>query len=227
MPEQTDDAVPLEGTPVTSTATQMSAIAEAIAERLAVASPIGAAAAAPEAPAADLPDIPSGIIRPRRATESITVPPRQPATQSAARSGLRMLVLLIGIIVGLLAAGYLLRDMIARSIPGATELYSLVGIKAGNAIDDLEISNIKIVKRDVNEKMAVEITGDVFNVSKYPVTVPALRATAKDQDNKAIPPTYDFRLEQEVLQPGETSSFRTVYENLPEGTKGVTVNFAQ
>ncbi|MET1026021.1 MAG: DUF3426 domain-containing protein [Dongiaceae bacterium] len=229
MPAETGDALPQDAMPAPSTATQMSAIAEAIAERLSVASPIGPAASAVpvEVAEADLPDIPSGIIRPRRAPEPIAVPPRLQATQSVGRSGFRTLVLLVGVIVGLLAAAYLLRDMIARSIPGATELYSLVGIRAGNAVDDLEISNIKIVKRDVNEKPAVEITGDIFNSSTYPVTVPDLRATAKDQDGKAIPPTYDFHLQQQVLQPGETSSFRTVYENLPEGTKGVTVNFAQ
>jgi hypothetical protein len=117
--------------------------------------------------------------------------------------------------------------MIARSIPGAQELYSLIGIQAGSGIDDLQIANIKIVKRDVNGKTAVEITGDIFNESKFPVDAPALRATAKDQDGKPLLPTHDFRLEQQKLEPGETASFRTVYEALPDNTKSVTVNFAR
>ncbi len=236
MPVETAEEISAagpQGMPGTaSTADQMSAIAEAIAERLAVAPPAGTAPLVEVVPAAaETPDIPASVIRPRNnplPTGPITVPSRLNPRTAAKRGGAgRSLILLLGILVGLLAAAYLLSDQIARSIPGAQELYHLVGIEAGSGLKDLQIANIKIVKRDVDGKAAVEITGDIFNESKFPVQAPALRATAKDQDGKALTPVHDFRLEQKTLEPGETASFRTVYEALPDSTKSVTVNFAQ
>jgi hypothetical protein len=183
--------------------------------------------AIPPGPA--MPEIPSGIIRPREArpTGPITVPPKMPPMERSKRGGYRGLLLLLGIIIGLLAVAFFLRDMIARSIPGAEELYSLIGIQTGNPAEDLEISNIKIVKRDVNDKPALEISGDIFNISKYPVHAPTLRATPKDKQGKILSPSHSFRLEQQTLEPGETVSFRTVYEGLPDDTSSVTVNFAE
>ncbi|TXH34331.1 MAG: DUF3426 domain-containing protein [Rhodospirillaceae bacterium] len=176
-----------------------------------------------------MPEIPSGIIRPREArpTGPITVPPKMPPMERSKRGGYRGLLLLLGIVIGLLAVAFFLRDMIARSIPGAEELYSLIGIQTGNPAEDLEISNIKIVKRDVNDKPALEISGDIFNISKYPVHAPMLRATPKDKQGKILSPSHSFRLEQQTLEPGETASFRTVYEGLPDDTSSVTVNFAE
>lgn len=176
-----------------------------------------------------MPEIPSGLIRPREArpTGPITVPPKMPPMARPKRGGYRSLLLLLGMVVGLLAVAFFLRDMIARSIPGAEELYSLIGIQTGNPAEDLEISNIKIVKRDVNDKQALEISGDIFNISKYPVHAPMLRATPKDKEGKILSPSHSFRLEQQTLEPGETVSFRTVYEALPDNTSSVTVNFAE
>jgi hypothetical protein len=176
-----------------------------------------------------MPEIPSGLIRPREArpTGPITVPPKMPPVERPKRRGLRGLLLLLGILVGLLAVAFFLRDMIARTIPGAEELYTLAGIQTGDPAEDLEISNVKIVKRDINAKQALEISGDIFNISKYPVRAPVLQAIPKDKDGKALSPSHSFRLEQPSLEPGETVSFRTVYEDLPESTASVTVNFAE
>ncbi|MFC5416494.1 DUF3426 domain-containing protein [Dongia soli] len=176
-----------------------------------------------------MPDIPSGLIRPREARPSgpITVPPKMPPMERPKRGGYRSLLLLLGVILGLLAVAFFLRDMIARSIPGAEELYSLIGIQTGNPAEDLEISNIKIVKRDVNDQQALEISGDIFNISKYPIHAPMLQATPKNKDGQILSPSHSFRLEQQTLEPGETVSFRTVYEGLPDNTASVTVNFAE
>lgn len=207
-----------------SASEQMSAIAAAIAERLAIAPEAGSAP--PSSPlVADMPpsDIPSAVIRPRSAkaddTRSTSDRPRRK------RRGLLILGILLGIVIAVPAAGYVWRGKIARSAPWAQDMYSLLGIRTDDPMEDLELANIKIVQRQVNDKPAVEITGDVFNKAQYAVEVPMLKATPLGPDGKSLPNIYRFRLQQQILEPGETASFRVVYDGFGQGLKGINVDF--
>lgn len=207
-----------------SASEQMSAIAAAIAERLATAPETGAAPPAPPL-VADVPpqDIPSAVIRPRPAKgddkRGAEGRPRR------RRRGLLILGILLGIVIAVPAAGYVWRGKIARSAPWAQDMYTLLGIRTDDPMEDLELANIKIVQRQINDKPAVEITGDVFNKAQYAVEVPMLRATPLGTDGKPMPNAYRFRLQEQVLEPGQTASFRVVYDGFGQGLKGINVDF--
>ena len=207
-----------------SASEQMSAIAAAIAERLATAPETGAAPPAPPL-VADLPpqDIPAAVIRPRPVRGDDKRGAEAPARRR--RRGLLILGILLGIVIAVPAAGYVWRGKIARSAPWAQDMYTLLGIRTDDPMEDLELANIKIVQRQINDKPAVEITGDVFNKAQYAVQVPMLRATPLGTDGKPMPNPYRFRLQEQVLEPGQTASFRVVYDGFGQGLKGINVDF--
>lgn len=206
-----------------SASEQLSAIAAAIAERLAVAPEAGSAPPVPNLVAEPpIQDIPAAVIRPRPARfEDKAAAKAKPRR----RRGLLILGIVLGILIAVPAAGYVWRSEIARSAPWAQDLYSLLGIRTDDPMADLEMSNLKKVSRTVDDKLAVEITGDIFNKAQYPVEVPGLVAKAFDDHNQMVPNPYKFRLKQQILEPGETSSFRIVYEGLPPSTKFINVEF--
>jgi hypothetical protein len=209
-----------------SASDQLSAIAAAIAERLAVAPEAGSAPPVSDH-AIDMSgqDIPSAVMRPRAARSDDK---RNSATrQPRKRRWPLILGILLGILIAIPAAGYVWRSKIARSAPWAQDMYSLLGIRTDDPAEDLDLANIKSVLRTINDKPAIEITGDVFNHALYAVEVPPLMATPSDKDGKILPNSYAFRLQQQVLEPGETASFRVTYVDFPEGTKKVLVNFAE
>jgi hypothetical protein len=65
----------------------------------------------------------------------------------------------------------------------------------------------------------------VFNKAHYAVEVPMLRATPLGTDGKPMPNAYRFRLQEQVLEPGQTASFRVVYDGFGQGLKGINVDF--
>ena len=225
MPTGPDEAAPVAApTPESSSSSeQLSAIAAAIAERLAVAPEAGSAPPVPGLTAeTPMQDIPSAVIRPR--------PSRfedQPEAKAKPRRrrGLLVAGILLGVVIAVPGAGYIWRNKIARSAPWAQDMYSLLGIRTDDPMSDLEIANLKTVSRMINDKPAAEITGVIFNKAQYAVNIPNLAATAFDDHNAKLPNPYKFHLPQQILEPGETASFRVIYEGLPAGTKGINVDF--
>lgn len=203
----------------------MAAIAAAISEKLAVAPEAGSAPPVPELSAGmPITDIPASVIRPRAAKADEKVGPvmRKPRK----RRGLLVFGIILGILIAIPAAGYVWRAKIARSAPWAQDMYSVLGIRTDDPTQDLEVSNLKPVRREINGKPAVEVTGTIFNKAQYAVEVPLMAVTALDKDGKALPSPYKFRLQQQVLEPGQTASFRVVYEAPPAGFMGFNIGFA-
>lgn len=223
MPVSAAAEMPAAATAEPSASEQLSAIAAAIAERLAVAPEAGSAPAVPSL-AAEMPvqDIPAAVIRPRASRfEDRTAAASKPRR----RRGLLLAGILLGILIAIPSAGYVWRGKIARSAPWAQDMYTLLGIRTDDPLEDLELANIKIVQRTVSDKPAVEISGDVFNKAQYAVEVPMLRATPLGPDGKPLLNPYRFKLQQQILEPGETASFRVVYDGFPAEMKGINVDF--
>jgi hypothetical protein len=227
MPTAQDEAAPAAASAPASgsdsSSEQLSAIAAAIAERLAVAPEAGSAPPVPGL-TAEMPmqDIPAAVIRPRSSRLE-----DQPAAKAKPRRrrGLLLVGILLGILIAVPGAGYIWRNKIARSAPWAQDMYTLLGIRTDDPASDLEIANLKTVSRVINDKPAAEITGVIFNKAQYAVEIPNLAATAFDDHNSKLPNPFKFHLQQQILEPGETASFRIIYEGLPAGTKGINVDF--
>lgn len=183
------------------------------------------------APAVEIPAAPPRPRSPQRPTGPITVPPKLRPMMPKRRFALLPLYLLAGLVVGLVAAVFFFRAEIARTIPALDMVYSLMGLSTSNAAEDLQIGNLVFKRRNEDGKAVISIQADVFNASDYPVKLPAMMARPYAKDaagNKTLlEPAHPFQLEQETIEPGETITFRTFFENPPEGTKSLEVTFGK
>lgn len=183
-------------------------------------------------PGIEIPSAPPRPRSPQRPTGPITIPPKLRPVMPRRRGALRpAYILLTGVVLGLLGALFYFRAEIARAVPAFDMVYSLMGISTSNPAKDLDIGNLVFNRRNADGVSVVSIQGDIFNKSAFPVALPNLVAipVAKDEAGKdvVLEPWHPFRLEQEVIEPGETVSFRTFFENLPKGTKSLTVTFLE
>lgn len=191
--------------------------------------------AAPDAEAAPQPagepsvEIPAAPPRPRspqRPTGPITVPPKLRPMMPKRRFAFRPAYLLAGVLVGLLAAVFIFRAEIARTVPALDLVYSLMGISTVSPVDDLETANLVYSRRNEDGKSVYSVQADVFNKSEFPVKLPHFAVVALDAGRKRLSPDHVFRLEQEMIEPGETISFRTFMDSLPKGTKTLRIEFS-
>jgi len=146
----------------------------------------------------------------------ITVPPRMKPMRPAKRSSHLGVILAAGLVVGLLIAGYVFRDVIARTVPGADAIYSILGLSTDNPAADLEISidNARINTDEATGQKIFDLTATVFNLSDYPVTMPPLVVIPVDDAGSPLEPLA-FRLEERVIEPGQNIKFRKSFEDWP------------
>ena len=158
----------------------------------------------------------------------MTMPPRLRPMRPAKRNSNLGLVLAAGLVVGLLIAGYVFRDVIARTVPGAAAIYSLIGLSSDNPGGDLEISidNAKINTDAQTGKKVFDLTATVFNLSTSPVTMPPLMVVPVDDAGSAMEP-LSFRLAERVIDPGQNIKFRKSFEDWPSGAPNFELRLAQ
>ena len=137
-----------------------------------------------------------------------TVPPRMRPMRPAKRRSHLGLILLAGFIIGLLVAGYVFRETIARTVPGADLLYSLFDMSTEDPTTAVEISFTNPVMRSgENGTNVAEVQATLFNISDYPVNLPPLKMTPIDKDGNAMEPIL-FRVAERVIEPGQNIKFR-------------------
>ncbi|HET6620494.1 MAG TPA: DUF3426 domain-containing protein [Dongiaceae bacterium] len=145
----------------------------------------------------------------------ITVPPRMRPMRPAKRNSRLTLILVAGLAIGLLAAAYVFRDVIARTVPGADALYSLLNLSTDNPAADLEISiDHTGMRKDESGQQVFEVRATVFNLSDYPVDMPVLMIVPVDDAGSQLEP-LEFRLHEQVVQPGQNIKFQKSFDNWP------------
>jgi hypothetical protein len=164
----------------------------------------------------------------RTQTGPITVPPRMKPMRPARRGSHLGLVLIAGLLIGLLVAAYVFRDVIMRAVPGAEVIYAVFGLSADSPIADLEIS-IDTAKVNTDEKTGrkiFDVTATVFNLSADPVTVPPLMVVPVDGSGSPLEP-MEFRLRESVIEPGQNIKFRKSFEDWPSAAPNFELRWAQ
>jgi predicted Zn finger-like uncharacterized protein len=154
---------------------------------------------------------------------TVVVPPRLKPAAPKRKVGLWPWILLLGILCGLAVAAYIYRGPVARMFPAAEAIYQLLGIGESDPALQLQIGNVKSEQRSG----LTSIRGDIFNPTDFPLAVPPLMVTALDTDKKPIGSGYRFRTQEAKIAPGETITFRILYENPPAGMKGIIVTFGR
>ena len=146
----------------------------------------------------------------------ITVPPRMRPMRPAKRSANFGLMILAGCIIGLLAVGWIFADLIARTVPGADVIYSLLGLSTENPAADLEISvdDFDLSTDEKTGQKVFDLKATVFNKSDYPVNMPALTVIPVDDAGGQMEPLR-FRLRELVVEPGQNIKFKKSFDNWP------------
>lgn len=159
-----------------------------------------------------------------RMTGPIIVPPRlKPAKKAKRSSGLVFLLAAIAIVAVIAAAAYFFRDTIARVIPGAETIYSLLHISTDNPAEDLEISIDKVDAQDDGGKRFFSVTATIFNQSEHPVAIPPLVIVPVDEAGNQLEPIR-FRLSERVAEPGQNIKFQKSFDDWPIAAKSFVLS---
>ena len=172
---------------------------------------------------------PNPIARLARRTSPgpITVPPRMRPMRPAKRSSNLGLILIAGLVIGLLIAAYVFRDVVSRTVPGADVIYSLLNLSTDNPAADLEISNFvaKITRDEATGQNVIDLTATIFNQSQYPVNAPTLMVIPIDDVGSQMEPMR-FRLQELVLEPGQNINFKKSFDNWPSNAASAVLSVA-
>lgn len=200
------------------TAAEMAQSLAAIAEQV-----TGARSEAAQGSAAN----PISRLARRTSPGPITVPPRMRPMRPAKRNSHLGLILTAGLAVGLLIAAYVFREVIARTVPGADVIYSLLNLSTDDPAQDLEISNFvaKITRDEASGNNVIDLTATIFNVSEYPVSVPALMVVPIDDVGSHMEPMR-FRLQELTVEPGQNINFKKSFDNWPPNAASAVLSWA-
>lgn len=155
-----------------------------------------------------------------------TVPPRMRPMRPAKRRSHLGLILLAGFIIGLLVAGYVFRETIARTVPGADLLYSLFDMSTEDPTADVEISiDNTVAQPGENGKQIFQVQATLFNASDYPVNLPPLKVTPVDKDGNTMEPIL-FRVRERTIEPGQNIKFQKSFDNWPPKATSFLLDYA-
>ncbi len=146
----------------------------------------------------------------------ITVPPRMRPMRPAKRSSNLGFILIAGLVIGLLIAAYVFRDVISRTVPGADVIYSLLHLSTDNPAADLEISDFRIDAQEDAQtgKQVLQVQATIFNLSEYPLNMPPLVLSAVTAAGGNLEP-MKFRLEERTIEPGQNVKFQITVRDWP------------
>jgi predicted Zn finger-like uncharacterized protein len=155
-----------------------------------------------------------------------TVPPRMRPMRPAKRRSHLGLILLAGFIIGLLVAGYVFRETIARTVPGADLLYSLFSMSTADPAADVEISIDNTLAQPGEDGAQIfQVRATLFNASDYPVNLPPLMVTPVDKAGATMEPIL-FRVPERVIEPGQNIKFQKSFDNWPRTATSFLLTFA-
>ena len=164
-----------------------------------------------------------GQTPPPLAEPRVVVPPKLRPARPSRPVGMLPWVLLAGILCGLLVAAYFLREPITRMVPGADSLYAALGLGGEDPAVQLEIGNVKTEQR----QGLIAVRGDIFNPKEVPLKLPPLKLVALDADKKQLGDAFFFRTKESDIAPGETLTFRILYDKAPRGMTSLRVTFGK
>lgn len=179
-----------------------------------------------QAPPADLPrlldDAPPSESAATDGRAAAPVPVAAPP-RSGGWIGPVLLLLAIGLAVAILYFG---RERVVAVWPPAEQLYRAVGLSGSPLGAGLELSNVTYVLQTVDGEEVMIIQGDIFNRTEEMKPVPTLRATLLDSANEGLR-DWVFRIDRDELQPGETTTFRTMTREPPADYKRLSITFTR
>jgi len=145
-------------------------------------------------------------------------------TEKRGRAGAVMWTLLVIVVVGVLGAGFALRDTVIQMWPAAERIYEMVGLEREPLGAGFEIRNVESKTFERDGRKVLAISGEIANISKDVREVPRLQGQLFDEKQKELQ-RWTFTVPETKLLPGEHVSFSTELNNPPEGAAKLTVKF--
>ncbi len=150
-----------------------------------------------------------------------------PAARSERRSRAAavMWTVLIMSMVGVLGAGFVLRDNVIQIWPAAERLYQMIGLERAPPGAGLGFRNVSWKASGRGDDRLLTITGEVTNISRDVLTVPDIQGVLFDKNNRELQ-RWTFRVPEGRLLPGENVPFSTELKNPATGYSRLTIVFA-
>lgn len=132
-------------------------------------------------------------------------------------------VVLLLVIGGIVAGGYVYRSQVIEIWPPAGKLYRTVGIEVEPPFR-LRIPGFKYEAQTENAKTVIVVTGTVINEGRFPQEIPPVRVTLFDANGLEVS-HWTAPIGKSVLQAGEEVAFTTRLADPPSTAKQLGVTF--
>jgi predicted Zn finger-like uncharacterized protein len=159
--------------------------------------------------------------RARRAAAAAPAAGRERRSRAAAV----LWTLLIMSMVGVLGAGFVLRDNVIQMWPAAEQLYRMAGLERAAPGAGLGFRNVSWKASSQGDDRLLTIKGEVANISKDVLTVPDIQGVLFDKNNRELQ-RWTFKAPEGRLLPGENVAFSTELKNPAAGYSRLTIVFA-
>lgn len=134
-------------------------------------------------------------------------------------------LLLLLVVAGIVAGGYIYRSQIIEIWPPSGKLYRTIGIKVEPPFR-LRIPSFKYDTQTENAKTVIIVTGSVINEGKFPQAIPPVRVTLYDANGREVA-HWTAPIGKSVLRPGEEVPFTTKLSEPPSTAQRLGVTFSE
>jgi hypothetical protein len=125
---------------------------------------------------------------------------------------------------GVLVTAVLAPERMVRLLPGTAAIYAAMGVPVN--VRGLEFSNLGYRWAGDNAgRPALEIAGEVTNITTEPLIVPTVVFALLDEDGLEIF-HWATVIRRSALPPGKTTRFQARIPAPPEAVRGLQVHFA-
>lgn len=145
-----------------------------------------------------------------------------PETKKPSRIGWLLILLLI---VGLGAGGYIGRQQIVAAWPPAALAYEKIGLAVPVPGDGLLIRNVRVERLLEGQALILVVEGEIANLSEEIQPVPMMRAALRSTERKELQ-DWQFEADAPTLEPGGITGFRTEFVNPSGETADIVVTFS-
>ena len=114
------------------------------------------------------------------------------------------------------------RTEMVRLLPQTASFYKLVGLEVN--LRGLRFRDVRVNSETVEGKPVLVIEGAITGETNRPVELPRLRFSVRDAQGAEIY-AWNAVLEQSVLKPGETATFRSRLASPPPEGRNIDVRF--